>query len=246
MPENGEDALSKKRRESVERIFHGALPVSTASLAHKYLVGKRRCWPPNEPLPPDVRVIDATTTPILKFLPQGTVECLVYGFRDESGAVGAVQMEALSSECERLTNWQAGDKIKRFTRGAIGQCCFEVAGDRAGIVGIAEGPTTAMAASKHQGITVRASAGAMMLPEHLFLDATKLVVFTDKDRAGFARAFGILRESRVRGVRVNVAIAEDGDWEDEVVAELNSICEKRGVEFDQAWDVILERAGATN
>ena len=209
------------------------------SPARDYLTG-RMCWPPQVPLPADVRWITAKDA--LQFNatpPANATGCVVYGFRDAEGSIKAVQLESLNGAGVRLVKWPAAPSgAKRLTIGPISQTAFRVEGKGA-VVAVAEGPTTAMAASWHCGrVPCRASGGSMISAPSLWGDAKAILVIADADRAGLMRSQKVLTQAAGGNVRVLSTICPEpgfGDIEDMVRARIERSI-TGGLTLEAAWE----------
>ena len=235
-PSSSEDELRQAGVIAARAMFDASEPIGGDAVSWRYFCEERKCWPPQDDLPADVRRLRVEDTAFQ--CPRETAECVVYGYRQADGSIAAVQLEALSANGKRLVDW-GGRDVKRISRGPVGQCHFAVGGD-AKTVGIAEGPTTAMAGSKAFGMPVRASGGAAILSESLLSGIEQAIVLVDRDKAGYARAGKILQAARRIGFRVRVVVAQRGDCEDDLVADIEALL-NTGFALDAAWESAMNR-----
>ena len=230
------DNTDRVRRAAA--LHADAGPVAPESPAWTYLVRRRMCWPPDEPLPGDILRIAAADAKAVVATPHDAAECVVYTYRDSDSKVSAVQLEALTANGQRTTSWPAGrgTRPKRLTLGSIGATAFTVGElDDGGTVGVAEGPTTAMAAFWWLRLPVRASGGATMIGDALFAGAGAVVAVVDRDPAGFARAQKVTAAAMRRRVALRDTVcATHGDCEDDLRRALSSMTDA-GAELPDAW-----------
>jgi len=206
-----------------------------------YLMG-RGCWRPEEPLPADVRWIDAAAIRTLHWdppVPAAAIGGMIVAFTGADGALKAVQIEALRPDGRRPRDrW-------RKARGRMAGAAFRIAG--AGPLRLCEGPIDALALAAAYRGPVWAAGGSGNL-QRLAGQAAALgrpvIVHADGDAAGAGVAAAFANALRRGGGACRI-VRQDGmdpaDWVAERVRERAAILEfDAGLEREdadrQAWE----------
>ena len=188
---------------AARNLWDDAVPATADTPAALYLAA-RGVWPDPHAvaLPDTVRWIPRERWRARRYdlwLPAG-VGALLWSFRDEAGALTAVQAEALTAAGERLpARW-------RRDRGQARGSWFAAPGDSA-VLAVAEGLADALALSWWLGLDSVSPGGANRLPgmaERLARTGRPVEIHVDGDNAGSRPAAALLTELHERGVSARI------------------------------------------
>ncbi|MEY4749698.1 MAG: hypothetical protein RIQ60_1912 [Pseudomonadota bacterium] len=196
------------------RLWAACRPLSAADAAGRYLRHRLRCLP-------------AVLPTCLRFHPGldywhdgerlGTFPALVATITSPAGELLALHRTYLDPS-GRKASLPDGAPVKKLTRAAgylMGGCVRLAEPDAAGLLGVAEGIETALAASMAGGLPVVAAYSAGALAAWQWPAAVRhIVVCADNDPAGAAAAHELGQRALSAGLRVHVAApsAPGLDW----------------------------------
>lgn len=231
-PQTDPRDADRRRIERARRLWAAAAPLEpvAADPGWAYLVVIRRCWPPailGLEAPACVRWLAVDVTP--EKLPANAAGALVWAFTDASGAVNAVQLEALAGDGTRLEEWPGIDgNPKRKTLGRFAGAWLRIPARRRDPgrreLVLVEGPGDALAAQwLWPEAAVWAAGGPVdRLDPDEVRSCSRLILAADADPAGRKAASAALERLEAAGVDVAIWHADDRDPEDrwrEILAE---------------------------
>lgn len=187
------------------RLWSACRPLIPGDVAARYLSHRLKCLPPV--LPASLRV-----HPGLDYWHDGerlgTFPALVACITSPAGDVLALHRTYLDPSGRKAT-LPDGAPAKKLTRAAgllMGGCVRLAEPTAAGLIGVAEGIETAMAASLAGRLPVVAAYSAGALAAWQWPETTRRVVIcADHDPTGIEAADALARRALAAGLRVNVA-----------------------------------------
>ena len=195
------DRETEKKREHAKRIWREALPIANTP-AETYL----RARGITDPLPPTLRFARLKHAPD-NFKVKPALVCAIQG---ADGKVTSVQRIFLREDGSGKTDAQPA----KLTCGPMENGALRL-GPAGTVIGIAEGPETALSAMQLFGMTVWCSLGALRMPKVIFPDTVEQVhIFADSGPVGAEEASNAMETYQGRGLSVAIRPPETGDWND--------------------------------
>lgn len=178
-------------RDDFYGLLKAAIPME-GTPAEQYVVHERMAWPENQPLPSNIMFVPASALTELTWNtppPSDTAGAVAYVMRNAKGEPRALEMDALTIEGKRTEpRW-------RRSRGVKTGAWFSQNGASGDVVGICEGPLTALAllqTKSHLLLEARAT-GGMNVYDDAITDALekdrRVMLFPDGSAAANLAAF---------------------------------------------------------
>ena len=195
----------RRRREAARTIWAEAAPIA-GTLGERYLRSRGII----APLPPTLRFAR------LKHRPDGRIKpAVVCALQDGRNRVTAIQRIFLRPDGLAKTDAEP----KKPTLGPMGDAAVRM-GPAGRVIGLAEGPETALAAQQIFSLPVWCSCGAGRMKAVAIPDGVRAVyIFADAGKPGIDAAIAAADTFEHRGLEVVIQAPRDGDWNDVLMAE---------------------------
>ena len=204
-PADGIDRDARKRRELARKIWAAAEPIE-GTPGERYL----RARGITAPLPPTLRFARLKHSADDRIKP-----AVVCAIQDGRNKVTAVQRIFLRSDGMSKTDVEP----KKPTLGPMGDGAVRMGPSRR-VLGLAEGPETALAAQQIFSLPVWCACGAGRMKRVLIPSIVHAVhIFADAGEPGVKAAIEAAEEFEHRGLETIIQAPKEGDWNDALKTE---------------------------